>query len=73
MYRECKSRLENIRNSHPEIFASRNLYLSVHKMLESYTFKLAARREVLMLFFAEAKLKKKHFKLATEEQSVSNL
>ena len=57
MYRECKARLDHIKRDHPAIFARRSLYVQVHHMLESYTFKLTARRDVLALFTDDAKMR----------------
>lgn len=56
VYKDCKARLDLIKREHPEVFAQRALYLQAHHMLESYTFKLSARREVLALFSEEARL-----------------
>lgn len=55
VYRECKSRLDHLKREHPELFAKRSLYANVHRMLESYTFKLTARRDITALFAADAK------------------
>lgn len=57
VYKDCKARLDHMRKEHPELFAQRGLYLQVHRMLESYTFKLNARREILALFSDEARVK----------------
>lgn len=57
VYRECKARLEHIKRDHPDLFSQRSLYAQVHRMLESYTFKLTARREVLALFSDDARVK----------------
>ncbi len=57
VYRECKARLDHIRKEHPEVFCRRALYVNVHRILESYTFKLSARRDVLALFAPEARMR----------------
>ncbi len=57
LYRDCKSRLENMKKENPHLFASRHLYVEVLKILESYTFKLTARRDIIGLFSEEAKKK----------------
>lgn len=57
VYRECKARLDYIKREHPELFTQRALYAQVHRMLESYTFKLTARREILALFTEDARIK----------------
>jgi hypothetical protein len=57
VYRECKSRLDHLKREHPELFAKRSLYVNVHRMLDSYTFKLTARRDITALFTADAKQK----------------
>jgi hypothetical protein len=57
VYKDCKARLDHIRREHPHLFAQRSLYLQAHRMLESYTFKLNARRDILALFTDEARLK----------------
>jgi hypothetical protein len=57
LYRECKTRLESIRREHSEIFDKYSLYVDVQRILESYNFKLTARREILALFSEKARLK----------------
>jgi len=56
-YLESKSTLFRLRINHPEIFASRDLYLGVHRLLETYSYKLALRRDILKLFPPEARLR----------------
>lgn len=53
------NQLEKLKKSNPEVFLNRTLYSEVHRILESYTFKLSARREVLAFFPKKARLKKK--------------
>lgn len=60
VYRECKARLDHLRKEHPELFGRRSLYVTVHRMLESYTFKLQARKDVLALFSPEARMREAH-------------
>jgi hypothetical protein len=57
IYRESKARLEQLKKEFPALFSKRALYVEVLKMLDNYTFKLVARREVLKLFSQDAKLK----------------
>lgn len=57
MYRECKARLDHLRREHSEVFCKRSLYCTVHRMMETYTFKLTARRDILALFSSEAKIR----------------
>jgi hypothetical protein len=57
VYKDCKARLDHLRRDHPEVFSRRSLYVQVHHMLESYTFKLTARREILALFSEDARVK----------------
>lgn len=57
MYRESKSRLEAMRRDRPEIFSKHSLYVDVHRLLESYSFKLTARKDILGLFTEAARLK----------------
>ncbi len=57
VYRECKARLDHLKREHPEVFAKRGVYCSVQRMLETYTFKLSARRDVVALFAQEAKVR----------------
>ncbi len=57
LYRDCKSRLENIKKEHPHVFNKREVYVEVLKILEAYTFKLTARRDIIGLFTDEAKKK----------------
>jgi hypothetical protein len=57
LYRECKARLETIRREHSELFDKHSLYCDVHRLLESYNFKLAARREILGFFSETARIK----------------
>jgi hypothetical protein len=60
MYAECKSRLEAIRTQRPELFDSPSLYRAAQRMLESFTFKLTARRDVNNLFSVQAKMRQKN-------------
>lgn len=74
LYRDCKVRLENIKKDYPQVFSNRQLYVEVLKILESYTFKLTARRDIINLFSDEAK-KKRQYKvepipLSSPSQSV---
>lgn len=57
LYRDCKTRLEGIRRERKEIFDKHSLYVDVHRILESYNFKLTARREILALFSEAARVK----------------
>jgi hypothetical protein len=57
VYNDSKMRLERIRAQKPDTFLSRNLYLAVCQLLETCTFKLNARRDVMAMFKLEAKLK----------------
>jgi hypothetical protein len=58
LYRECKVRLEAIKKENPELFGRRSLFLEVMRILECYTFKLTARRDIVNLFSDTAKQKK---------------
>jgi hypothetical protein len=49
-------RLERLKSQRPDIFASRELYTAVRVMLDHFTFKLPARRQVTSLFSVEAKM-----------------
>lgn len=69
LYRDCKSRLESIKRDYPHVFSSRALYIEVLKILESYTFKLTARRDIIALFTDEAK--KKNAPIAAEVAPLS--
>jgi hypothetical protein len=57
MYKESKSRLENLRREHPQIFQSRSLFVTVMHLLDMFTFKLPLRREIVALFSDQAKRK----------------
>ena len=57
IFRECKARLDQIKSNHPEAFANRKLYATVHRMFEGYTFKLTTRRDILKLFLPVAATK----------------
>ena len=57
MYRDSKQRLDLMKKERPELFSKRSLFVEVLKILDAYTFKLTARREVLKLFTNNAKLK----------------
>ena len=57
VYRDSKAKLDRIKAENPDLFAQRELYTQVHRMLESYNFKLTARRDILALFADDAKLK----------------
>lgn len=57
LYRDCKAKLESIKREHPEVFNKRSLYLEALRILESYTFKLTARREIIAFFSEDAKRK----------------
>eukprot|EP01039_Chlorochromonas_danica_P002589 gene2589-2831_t len=57
LYRECKARLDTIRRQNPQVFDKHSLYVDVHRILESYSFKLTARRDILALFSTNARLK----------------
>lgn len=56
VYSECKAKLEAIRNKSPETFNSRTLYVAVLQMLDSFTFKLTARKEIVNYFSTQAKI-----------------
>jgi len=56
LYKEAKTFLEQRKISNPEAFSSRNLYVTVHRVLESYSFRLTTRREILRLFTIQARL-----------------
>jgi hypothetical protein len=57
LYRESKNRLEALKRDRPEIFNKHSLYVDVHRILESYNFKLTARKDVLNLFTEAARVK----------------
>lgn len=57
LYKECKAKLEAIKKQYPQIFAKRSLFLEVMRLLDSYTFKLTARRDLINLFSDSAKKK----------------
>jgi hypothetical protein len=58
MYSECKNKLESLRVQRPEIFDDRKVYVAVLRLLDTFTFKLSARRDVLNLFSVQAKMRK---------------
>lgn len=57
LYKESRAKIELLRSSHPEMLSSRAVFVVVMKLLEKYTFKLAARREIVKMFSAHAKTK----------------
>lgn len=57
MYKESKNRLEALRREHPHVFQSRALFVTVMHLLDMFTFKLPQRREIVALFFDQAKRK----------------
>lgn len=56
-FRDSKLRLDNLKKTNPELFNQRNVYVEVHKMFESYTFKLAVRRDIVNYFTLDARMK----------------
>ena len=56
LYSESKNKLIRLREAHPDVFGNRRVYATVHRMFEFYTFKLAARRDVVALFTPFASL-----------------
>lgn len=56
LYKEARTFLEQRKISNPEVFSSRNLYVTVHRVLESYSFRLTTRREILRLFTIQARI-----------------
>lgn len=57
LYRDCKSRLDSIKREYPDLFNSRPLFIDVMRVLDSYSFKLTARRDIAALFTEQAKMK----------------
>jgi len=57
LYKESRAKIEVLRNAHPELLSSRAVFVVVMKILEKYTFKLAARREIVKLFSSHARSK----------------
>ncbi len=57
MYKDSKNRLEALRREHPELFQSRVFFVKVMQLLDTFTFKLTLRREVIALFSDVAKRK----------------
>lgn len=57
LYRDCKARLDSIKREYPDLFHSRALFLDVMRVLDSYSFKLTARRDISSLFTDQAKMK----------------
>ena len=57
LFADSKSKLEAIRNQKPEVFSSRQLYVACRHLLDTYTFKLNVRRDIMALFAPEAKLR----------------
>lgn len=55
LYKDTMATIKELKKKHPEIFNRRTLYLSVHQLLEKYTFKLSIRRLLLDLFTVNAK------------------
>lgn len=55
LYADSKSKLEAIRSQRPEVFSNRQLYLATRYLLDNYTFKLSARRDIFSMFPTEAK------------------
>ena len=55
LYKENMARIKDIKKHHAEVFNSRSVYLSVHQLLENYSFKLSIRRYLLSLFNIPAK------------------
>ena len=70
LYKEARTFLEQRKISNPEVFSSRNLYVTVHRVLESYSFRLSTRREILKLFTIQAKLRQSS---SSSTSSVANL
>jgi hypothetical protein len=62
-------RLELLKKENPEIFQRRSLYSEVMKILESYNFKLTARRDILGLFADVSKIKTPKESLSTAPSS----
>lgn len=57
LYKDTLASIKEMKRAHPEVFASRTVFLSVHQLLENYTFKLSIRRFLLDLFSDTAKQK----------------
>lgn len=54
---DSKARLEKLRVQRPEAFASRAVWVGVMHLFDTYTFKLASRRDVTKMFSVDAKKK----------------
>lgn len=57
LFGDSKTRLEGIKTKNADIFKNRELYVAVRKILDNNAYKLSARRDVLSLFSADARLK----------------
>lgn len=57
LFRDNWSRLSQLKNKRPELFAKRSLYLSVHKLLSLFSFTLHVRRQIADLFTPSARLR----------------
>eukprot|EP01038_Epipyxis_sp_PR26KG_P005836 gene5836-8052_t len=67
LYRDCKNKLDKLKRDSPDLFKRRNLFIEVHKMFESYSFKLSVRREIMALFDNEAKIKSDDFTNSSDD------
>jgi hypothetical protein len=57
LYKDSKHRLELLRREHPSLFQSRGFFVTVLHLLDTFTFKLTLRREIVALFSDAAKRK----------------
>ena len=57
LYKESRAKIELLRSTHPELLSSRAVFVVVMKILEKYTFKLVARREIVKMFSVHARTK----------------
>ena len=73
LYKEAKTFLEQRKISNPEVFSSRNLYVTVHRVLESYSFRLTTRREILRLFTIQARLYQSSSTNSVSSSSTNNI
>ena len=57
LYRDCKARLDHMRRANPDLFSRRELFVEVMKILETFNFKLTARRDIVSFFPETARLR----------------
>jgi len=57
LYKDTLATIKEMKKSHADIFSRRDLFLSVHHLMENYTFKLSTRRFLVNLFTDTAKQK----------------